>query len=204
MVKTPSAYALLKEARERVYTLPENFPGFRARLALYWEGVWHHGGLEVEGFTPRVRLLEDVQALAERELASLLAHRRPVPFAQGEGRYRLELLEETPLGALIALDDPYRSRIWVRDGLLHLIERNLGEKSFRLHLLDWQAAGERLLPRRFLLLERDARGRPVRLERFQDTYGPVESYWLPLEREAVIEDETGLRPLILRLEEVTV
>ncbi len=204
MVKAPSAYALLKEARERVYTLPEDFPGFRAQLAFYWEGVWHHGALEVEGFTPRVRLMEGVQSLAERELASLLAHRKPLPFNQGEGQYPMRLLEETPLGALIALEDPYRSRIWVREGRLQAIERHLGQGGFRIHLLDWVAAGERLLPHRFILTWRDNRDKLIRLEVFEDHYRTIGSYWLPVQREVRVEHENGLQLMVLKLEEVEV
>lgn len=198
------AWALLQRARERVYTLPPDFPGFRARVAFFRRGVWHWGYAVARGFTPRVELLEDVRDEVERELASLLGHRRPVPFPEGEGRYPMRLVEEGPLGTVIALEDPYRSRIWVRQGRLSLIERHLPEGSFRIHLEDWTVVeAERLLPHRFLVVRRDEDGRIARVERYRDTYRRVGPYWLPQEREVVVEAE-GTEGVVLRLEDMEV
>lgn len=197
-------WALLKRARERIYTLPENFPGFHAQLAFHFRGLWHFGRVVVEGFTPRVELLEDVRPVAERELASLLGHRRPVPFAQGEGRYPIHLFEEGPLGTGLALEDPFRSRIWLREGRIEVIERHLAEGSFRIHIETWrEVEGEKLLPHRFLLVHRDGDGRIQRVERFRDEYGKVGPYWLPTEREVVVEAE-GVEVLVLRMENLEV
>lgn len=193
-------WALLKRARERIYTLSEDFPGFRAQVAFYQQGLWHFGRVAVEGFIPQVELVEDVRRPVERELASLLGHRRPVPFDQGEGRYPMHLVEEGPLGTGIALEDPFHSRIWVREGRLLVIERHLPEGSFRIHLEAWrEVEGEKLLPHRFCLVHRDPGGRILRVERFRDEYGKVGPYWLPLEREVVVEAE-GLEVWVLRLE----
>lgn len=82
------AYALLEAARSRAYTLPEGFTGFRASLKVYLAGSWHQGGLVAR--SPKeieLHLLEDLQAWPRRELASMLAHRSPRPFAQSEGQY---------------------------------------------------------------------------------------------------------------------
>ncbi|MEZ0321016.1 MAG: DUF3386 family protein [Thermus sp.] len=202
MVEAP-VWALLKRAREQVYTLPESFPGFTAHLALYVKGLWYFGRVRVEGFRPEVDLPEGVGPLAEKELASLLGHRRPVPFEAGEGRYPMRLVEEGPMGTAIALEDPFRSRIWVRQGRLHVIERHLAEGSFRIHLEAWKQVGEKLLPHRFLLVHRDARGRLLKVERFRDEYAAFGGLWLPVEREVVVEGE-GLEALVLRLENVEV
>ncbi len=201
-VGTTPAWAFLQRAREQIYTLPEDFPGFRARLALHFRGLWHLGQVRVKGFTPQVELLEDVRPLAERELASLLGHRRPVPFVQGEGRFPMRLFEEGLLGTAIALEDPFRSRIWIREGRLHIIERQLPEGSFRIHLEAWkEVEGGKLLPHRFLLVHRDPKGQVRRVERFRDEYGLVGPYWLPREREVVVEAEE-LEGIVLRLERV--
>lgn len=101
------------------------------------------------------------------------------------------------------LEDPFRSRIWVKEGRLALIERHLPEGSFRIHLETWREVGERLLPHRFLLVHRDPRGHLLKVERFRDEYAQVGPYWLPVEREVVVEGE-GLGVLVLRLEEVEV
>ncbi|KGQ21222.2 hypothetical protein THFILI_02000 [Thermus filiformis] len=203
MVEAPSAWVLLKRAREQIYTLPPEFPGFRAGLALYLGGAWYLGRVEVEGFRPQVDLPEGVGGLAEKELASLLGHRRFVPFEEGEGRYPIRLVEEGPLGAGLALEDPFRSRIWVREGRLALIERHLPEGSFRIHLETWKEAEDRLLPHRFLLVHRDPQGRLDRVERFRDEYAPVGPYWLPVEREVAVEGR-GLEAMVLRLENLEV
>ncbi|MCS6869290.1 DUF3386 family protein [Thermus sp.] len=202
-IETPSAWVLLKRARERVYTLPEDFPGFRGTLALFAGGLWHFGRVEVQGYSPKVDLLSDLRPMAERELASLLGHRRPVPFPEGEGKYPMRLFEEGPLGTGIALEDPFRSRIWVKGNRLQVIERHLAGGSFRIHLEVWREVEEGLLPQRFLLVHRDPEGRVVRVERFRDEYQKVGPYWLPVEREVVVEAR-GLEVLVLRLEELEV
>ena len=120
MVETPPAWVLLKRARERIYTLPPDFPGFRARLGLCLDGVWYVGAVEAEGFAPKtLGLFGEAGAIAEKELGSLLGHRRPAPFEEGEGRYPMRLFAEGPLGTGIALEDPFRSRIWVKEGRPH-------------------------------------------------------------------------------------
>ncbi|MFN3369488.1 MAG: DUF3386 family protein [Thermus sp.] len=184
--------------------MPPDFPGFRARVAFFRHGVWPWGHAEARGFTPRVELLEDVRNEVERELASLLGHRRPVPFSEGEGRYPMRLVEEGPLGTGILLEDPYRSRIWVQQGRLTLVERHLPQGSFRIHLEDWTVVEkERLLPHRFLVVRRDGAGRILRVERYRDTYQRVGPYWLPQEREVVAEGEE-MEAMVLRLEEMEV
>lgn len=115
----------------------------------------------------------------------------------------MRLFAEGPLGTGIAAEDPFRSRIWVKEGRLALIERHLPEGSFRIHLETWREVGERLLPHRFLLVHRDPRGHLLKVERFRDEYAQVGPYWLPVEREVVVEGE-GLGVLVLRLEEVEV
>jgi len=203
VVESLPVWALLKRARERIYTLPETFPGFSASVAFYFKGLWYFGRVKVEGFRPEVELPEGMGPLAERELASLLGHRRPVPFEEGEGRYAMRLVEEGPLGTAIALNDPCRSRIWVRHGRIEVIERSLAEGSFRIHLEAWQEVGEKLLPKRFFLVHRDPKGRLIKVERFRDTYASFQGLWLPVEREVVVE-ATDMETIVLRLEDVEV
>ncbi|WP_117238361.1 DUF3386 family protein [Thermus sediminis] len=202
--EAPPAWALLREARERIYTLPPDFPGFRARLAFHWQGIWQWGEVAAWGFAPEVHLTANAKSLAERELASLLGHRRPIPFDQGEGRWPMRLVEEGPLGARIALEDPFRSQLWVRNGRIALIQRHLDGEILRIHLLSWRETDDgRLLPHRFLRVHQDLRGRVCRVGVYRDEYALVGPYWLPREREVVAEGE-GLDSLVLRMEEMEV
>ncbi len=194
-----SAYALLKQARENAYTLPAEFEGFRAELALYLDGDWHQGSLVARSAEKlEFRLLEDLQDWPRRELASMLAHRSPRPFDQGEGQYPMRVVEETPLGLGIALEDPLRSVLWLRQGQIVMVERNLPDRSFRIHIHSHLPAGERYLPHQFTLTYR--RGEAIEaVESYTDVYCLVEGLWLPQRRQVVRQDAEGLtvRELLL-------
>ncbi|RIH86506.1 hypothetical protein Mterra_01423 [Calidithermus terrae] len=202
------AYGLLETARAGAYTLPEGFGGFSADLELCLGGSWHQGRvaarspkdielhLAVGGAEPSP---EDLLEWPRRELASMLAHRSPRPFAQGEGQYPMRLTAEGPLGTRVELEDPLRSALWVQEGKVRLVERNLPASSFRIHLHAYAQAGAKHLPAHFTVTHRRADGSLEAVESFADAYAEVEGVWLPERRQVVRHDERGLSVRELRL-----
>lgn len=208
MNATASVYGLLELARANAYTLPEGFGGFSADLELYLGGSWHRGRvvarapgdielhLAVGGAEPSP---EDLLEWPRRELASMLAHRSPRPFAQGEGQYPMRVTGEGPLGARVELEDPLRSALWVQEGRVRLVERNLPASSFRIHLHAYAEAGAKHLPAHFTVTHRRADGSVEAVESFADAYAEVAGVWLPEHRQVVRHDEQGLDVRELRL-----
>lgn len=200
MNATLSPYGLLESARAGAYTLPEGFGGFSADLELYLDGSWHRG--RVVARSPEdieLRLLEDLLEWPRRELASMLAHRWPRPFAQGEGRYAMRIAAEGPLGLCIELDDPMRSALRVQEGRIRLVERNLPDASFRIHLHTYREVGEKHLPAHFTVTYRRKDGSLEAVESFADTYTEVLGVWLPERRQVLRHDEGGFSVRELRL-----
>lgn len=203
-----SAYALLERGRASAYTLPEGFGGFSADLELYLGDSWHQGrvvarspkdielNVAVGGAEPS---LEDLLEWPRGELASMLAHRSPRPFAQGEGQYPMRLTAEGPLGSRIELDDPMRSGLWVQEGRIRMVERNFPASSFRIHLHAYAEAGTKHLPAHFTVTYRRADGSLEAIESFSDAYTEVEGVWLPQSRQVVRHDNQGLSVRELRL-----
>lgn len=196
------AYVLLEAARNQAYTLPEGFAGFRASIRVYLAGSWHQGSLvarspqEIE-----LHLLEDLQAWPRRELASMLAHRSPRPFAQNEGQYPMHLEGETPLGVGVRLEDAMRSVLWVQDNHIRMVERNLPDSSFRIHIHSHVPAGAHHLPQHFTVTYRNAQGLIEAVESFDDRYVQVEGVWLPSRRQVVRHDKDGVTVRKLQLDQ---
>jgi hypothetical protein len=197
---TAPAHELLERARAGAYTLPEGFGGFSADLELYLGGDWHQG--RVVACSPNdieLHVLEDLLEWPRGELSSMLAHRWPRPFAQGEGQYAMRVAAEGPLGVCIELDDPMRSALWVQDGRIRMVERNLPASSFRIHLHAYREAGAKHLPAHFTVSYRRADGSLEAVESFSDTYTEVGGVWLPERRQVVRHDGQGLSVRELRL-----
>lgn len=208
MNATASAYELLELARASAYTLPEGFGGFSADLELYLDGSWHRGrvvartpgDIELHLAVGRAEpSLEDLLEWPRRELASMLAHRSPRPFAQGEGQYPMRVTGEGPLGTRVELEDPLRSALWVQEGRVRVVERNFPASSFRIHLHAHAEAGARHLPAHFTVTHRRADGSLEAVESFADAYAEVAGVWLPERRQVVRHDEQGLSVRELRL-----
>ncbi|RIH84509.1 DUF3386 family protein [Calidithermus roseus] len=195
-----SAYELLELARAGAYTLPEGFGGFSADLELYLDGSWHRG--RVVARSPKdieLHVLEDLLEWPRRELASMLAHRSPRPFAQGEGQYPMRVTAAGPLGTRVELEDPLRSALWVQEGRVRVVERNFPASSFRIHLHTYAEAGAKHLPAHFTVIYRREDGSLEAVESFADAYAEVAGVWLPERRQVVRHDEQGLSVRELRL-----
>ena len=106
MAPTTTADALLREAHERGYRFPAGFDGFTARIG--WETPAGSG----EG-TAEVRLgsetpveTSELDDWASSQLRSMVAHRSPRPYEEGDGAIAKRVTDEThALGSKIELDD---------------------------------------------------------------------------------------------------
>lgn len=190
-------------AWQKLYRLPSEFPGFRARVTVRVGGDLYQGLCEVDGFTPRSQLPEPVRKKVDGELYSILKHRKTSDFWQGDGRHPMEIIGEGPEGLCVQVDDGGPSRLWIKDGRYTLVERNHGKIRFRLHFRQYQAlAGDRLLPSQVVLVERGITGSIQKVKLIQDTYQEVGPYWLPKERFSLTEVGDGMESIWISLEEV--
>jgi len=136
----PSARAFLREAEEHSPAWTQ-FPGFSAKVNVYFEGKNHEGRMEV-GPSRKVKVtLSDPEAkrwVSETLTASLVtAFRKPF-----EERYEgigvvFGKDDLHPLGMLVELrGDPYKTRFRIRDGEFRVIERTTPEHHIRIHVLN--------------------------------------------------------------------
>jgi hypothetical protein len=129
-MQAAGAREALGVAHERVYRWPEWFRGFTGTLGLTgMDGRTAHGTLSVEvGSEPVVRV--DGLDASDRDwlrqgVGSMVAHRLPLAFEDGDGRHRVRWEAVNPAAAdhLVAVDDGMASRYWLRDDDIWRIER---------------------------------------------------------------------------------
>lgn len=201
------AHRLLRRAYEAIYRFPEGFGGFEAALYYAWDTECRAGTVTVRSPSDiRISgsIRDDVDdARLKRELASIVSHRWPLAYEDGDGRHRLSLEpEEHPLGTLVRVaDDGMDSTYRIQGGHIQQIERSVGGGRFSVNIQERKHTTDgRALPAHFCAVHwespsypapQSGRGCVARTDIYRDGYMPVEGVYLPLSRRVITADETG-------------
>ena len=138
-----TADALLREAHERGYRFPAGFDGFTARAG--WETPAGSGESTVEvrlGSETPVETSE-LDDWASGELRSMVAHRSPRPYDEGDGAIAKRVTDDThTLGSKIELDDEMSSSYLVGNGQIAAVTRTAHGSRFTIVVQGRTPAGD--------------------------------------------------------------
>jgi len=205
---TQHAHAVLRAAHDASYRYPPDFGGFSAEVDLTDGQQRGHGRIvassprAVEVCLPGVST--DLAEWVKQTLASELMHRWPRPYEAGDGRYQLVLEQapEHPLGDCIRLlDDPFHSSYRVRDGVITLVAREIGDEAFHIITLVREPGPDgRWLPTHYVVVFHDrATGQIRRTSVHEAQYTVVDGVALPERMREVTTSPTGLVVREMRL-----
>ena len=203
MATPTTADALLREAHEQGYRFPAGFEGFTARIG--WETPAGSG----EG-TVEVRLgdetpveTSEIDDWAERQLRSLVAHRSPRPYEDGDGAIAKRVTDEAhALGSRIELDDEMRSSYLVGNGQIAAVTRTAHGSQFTIVVQGRTPAGDGTsVPTTFCVAYWDGDGAISASEAYTDTYATFAGVLVPASRTVVRADGDGLSVRRLTLAE---
>ena len=140
---TTTADALLREAHERGYRFPAEFDGFTARIGWETPAGSGEGTVEVRpgGETPvETSELDD---WASRQLRSMVAHRSPRPYEEGDGAIAKRVTDDAhTLGSKIELDDEMSSSYLVGNGQIAAVTRTAHGSRFTIVVQGRTPAGD--------------------------------------------------------------
>ena len=201
MAATTTADALLREAHERGYRFPVTFHGFTAQID--WETPDGSGDGTVE-----VRLGEETPVetselddWANGQLRSLIAHRSPRPYEEGDGAIEKRVTDDDhALGSRIELDDAMESSYVISNGQIAAVTRTAHGSRFTIVVQGRTPAGDGTsVPTTFCVAFWDGDGALKASEAYTDTYTELDGVLVPATRTVVRADNDGLsvRRLVL-------
>lgn len=185
---------LLRQAHDRGYRFPTTFDGFTARIG--WETPDGSG----EG-TAEVRLREEspvetseIDDWASGQLRSIVAHRAPRPYEEGDGAIAKRITDDThPLGSRIELDDAMESSYLVGDGQIVAVTRNAHGSRFTIVIQGRTPAPDgTFVPTTFCVAFWDRDGAFAASEAYTDTYTELGGVLVPASRTVVRADNDGV------------
>ena len=199
---------LLRQAHDAAYRLPADFVGFTAQLTCSTDEGSARGRVRVTG--PSALELafegdaeESVRQMVHRELVSMVGHRWPQSYEEGDGRYEKDLGSAGALaGRLVVLQgDPFSSSYGVADGHVVQVDRTMGGGRFSIVIHARSAAPDgRSLPAQFSVYHWTLdTGRLTRADSFTDSYVVTGGVALPAARRVVSATDAGLSRRQLRL-----
>lgn len=209
-----SAADLLRRAHSTIYRWPPGFAGFRAALGLVVDGERWRGTV---GVAPGPQVWLEVPGAgdeqlewARRHLDSLVAHRQPATFAEGDGQYEISYAEDgsdggaDPRGVLLAVADRIDSTYRVQDDQITEITRRPPGVVVRVYPQHRVPVEDgRLLPRHLVSTLADPQtGRVRQVEVLDEQWGEMrDGLALPMRRRAITQTETGVAVRALEFEE---
>ncbi len=200
---------LLRQAHEAAYRLPPGFGGFAAELSCTTDAAEARGTLRVSGpsaldFAFDDDVGGDLRAFAQREVASMVAHRWALTYEEGDGRFAKSFGPDAGAvaGRLVVLEgDPFSSSYVVVDGQVGQVNRTTPGGRFSIVIHARTAAPDgRFLPAHFSVFHwATDSGRLSRADSFSDSYAIVDGVALPAARRVVSATDEGLSRWELRL-----
>jgi ketosteroid isomerase-like protein len=194
---------LLRQAHETGYRFPPRFRGFTATLRT---SAGDHGRLVVRG---RSEIEVSIQGeptdqvdWAREQIASVVGHRWPTGYDDGDGRWAKRADGDT----VTILDDPFDSAYRLRDAQISEVHRTVGQVRFVIAISERHRVDDgRYLPAQFTVFHWSTEsGRLVRAEHFTDTYIRIDGVYLPARRQVISATDEGLTTRVLDLAEHTV
>ena len=194
---------LLRRAHDAGYRFPQGFAGFTATVRT---GAGDSGRLVVRSRT-EIELTfagepSDDASWVRDEVASIVSHRWPSGYDEGDGRWA-----KRADGELVTiLDDPFDSAYKLRDNVISEVHRTVGSARFVIVVSErLRTADGRHLPTHFTVFHWDTgTGQLNRADHFTDSYTVVGGVYLPEQRRVVSASDEGLVTRVLELADHTV
>ena len=198
-----TADALLREAHEQGYRFPVGFDGFTARIG--WEtpaGSGEGTALVRPGIEAPVETSE-IDEWADRQLRSLIAHRTPRPYEEGDGAIAKRVTDDGhALGSRIELDDEMRSSYLVGNGQIAAVTRTAHGSQFTIVVQGRMPVSDGTsVPTTFCVAYWDGAGALSASEAYTDAYTELDGVLVPARRTVVRADGDGLSVRKLALSE---
>ena len=167
-----TADALLREAHERGYRFPTGFDGFTARAGWETPDGSGEGTVAVRPGEETPVETSELDDWAERQLRSLIAHRSPRPYDEGDGAIGKRVTDDAhALGSRIELDDEMQSSYLVGGGQIAAVTRTAHGSRFTIVVQGRTPAGDGTsVPTTFCVAFWDADGALAASEAYTDTY----------------------------------
>ena len=195
-----SADAALRRAHEAGYRFPQGFAGFTASFTTSSDQGPTSGTVSVDGRRSIELTLDGTPGpdadWTRDEIASIVGHRWPTPYEEGDGRFTKQVSGDT-----VALHDAFDSSYRLGAAGVHEVRRTTGSTRFVIVVADRHLLEDgRHLPSHFTVFYWDVEsGRLLRADHFRDTYVAVDGVYLPGRREVTTATDTGLATRVLDL-----
>lgn len=191
---TSAADELLREAHERGYRFPAGFDGFSARIGWETPAGTGSGTTEVRPGSEAPVETSEIDDWADRQLRSLVAHRSPRPYEEGDGAIPKRVTDNGhALGSRIELDDEMRSSYLVGNGQIAAVTRTAHGSQFTIVVQSRAPARDGTsVPTTFCVTYWDGEGSLSASEAYTDTYTELDGVLVPASRTVVRADGDGL------------
>lgn len=191
---TKTADALLREAQDRGYRFPTTFDGFTARIGWETPDGSGEGTAEIRVGVESPVVTSEIDDWASGQLRSLLAHRSPRPYEEGDGAIAKRIADDAhPLGSRIELDDTMESSYLVGNGQIAAVTRNAHGSRFTIVIQGRTPALDgTFVPTTFCVAFWDRDGALAASEAYTDAYTELAGVLVPSSRTVVRADGDGL------------
>ena len=140
---TTTADALLREAHDRGYRFPVTFDGFTAQVGWETPAGSGEGTAQVHLGTETPVETSELDDWANGQLRSLIAHRSPRPYDEGDGAIAKRVTDDAhALGSRIELDDAMESSYVVGNGQIAAVTRTAHGSRFTIVVQGRMPAGD--------------------------------------------------------------